>query len=127
MILLVDRFCKIVKMCQNDEEFCRYISHLKNQENEKIFRDYPSSAIKWGFSRYTHKCLSDFLENQDAKAFREVAEYACEQRQDILVIHKGERTKPLYISFTSDLNFTQLRKDWCLTYAQAHGLSVIME
>ena len=128
MIMLVDQTTfKVIQRCRHDEEFFTYIISLKNRENERMAMDLQYVGVKWGFTRYSHKFLKDFVENSDPEAFREVAAQACRQNQDMLVIHKGQGETPLLLPVVSDLTVAQLKKDWCKAFAKDHGIIVITE
>jgi hypothetical protein len=43
----------------------------------------------------------------------------------MLMIYKGEREGPLFLSAPSEASMNQLKKDWALSYAKDHGLHLI--
>ncbi len=125
MLMLVNRDFKVVKKCQNDQEFCDYICRLKNQENQEAESVSGYPRVTWEFMRCHHRFLRIFFGAIDQQEFREMAERSAAHQQDLLMIYKGEQETPLFVSAPCEFSIDQLKMDWVKSYAKEHGLHVI--
>ena len=124
MILLTDYAFNIMKEFDHDEQLW---VHLQKRAllSQPLCGENPD--IKWGFVYYSHRSLSDLSDLYRRQNFRNTVQQSYEKKHNMIVVHQGQRSNPFCFLNVPSLDADKLKRDWCKSYAAAHGLRIVRE
>lgn len=120
MIKLLDETCQVVGTFRSSVQLFSYLQensrHLDEQEREK-----------WRLVTYSYKTLTRILKELKSKSFADMAQEACQQERNMVVMCIGDASNPFIFLETPDLDVAELWNQWCSHYCQAQGLHIVTE
>ena len=79
----------------------------------------------WRFIVYRHEELKEIYAVMDNPPLTGIEREAFEQKLGLVEVRKGSVGLPVRILLTEDLDIRALQKDWCESYCEAHGYSIL--
>ena len=118
MIKLLDETCQELGTFRSSVQLFTYLRensrHLDEQEREK-----------WRLVTYSYKTLARILKELKGKSFADMAQEACQQEQNMVVMCIGDANNPFLFLETPDLDIAELWDLWCGHYSKAHKMTIV--
>jgi hypothetical protein len=121
MISLTNQTFNMIRRFKDEEKLWLYLQRQAQLETLA----QKAEGARWGFTYYAHHILKDFVEISSEKNFAQIVQQSCERQQNMIVIHQGTQGNPYCCLVTPELDTARLKRDWCKSYVDAHGLIVI--
>ena len=118
MIKLLDETCQVVGTFRSPVQlFTHLLENLKNL-------DEPERE-DWRFVTYSHKTFAKTLKDLKSKPFADMAQEACQQEQNMVVMCLGDANNPFLFLETPDLDIAELGEQWCEHYCKAYKMHIV--
>jgi hypothetical protein len=121
MLMLVNNTFTKPEAFANEEELW---VHIRKKAYAKAALG-TTPEEQWRFAYHPHHTLIDFLENRDNELFQKIAEQACAEEEQMLVIRQGDPKTAFFALATPELDTDKLKRNWCKAYAKNHGLRIL--
>lgn len=100
--------------------------HINNLETSKLVEsDARLSEKIWSFALFSNKQLSFLYYKTLERSFSKIGREAVEKELDLLEISKGDFQNPVQIPVTPEVDLSELRKNWCQEYCDAHDYLLV--
>ena len=120
MIKLLDETCQVVGTFRSPVQL---FTHLR--ENLKNLDD--PEREDWRFVTYSHKMLAKILKELKRNPFADMAQEACQQEQNMVVMCVGDADSPFLFLETPDLDMACIWTQWCEHYCKAHNMYIVTQ
>jgi len=103
------------------------IYHLiyANTDDHPLVGGLDLVHTRWRFVYYKHSQLTAIYSYTGESPIKGIEREAFDQGLDLIEIHQGSSFNPIQLAVTTDLDIESLKKDWCETYCEAHGYSLM--
>ncbi len=120
MIKLLDETCQELGTFRSSVQLFTYLrENLKNL-------DEPERE-DWRFVIYSHKMLARILKELKSKSFADMAQEACQQERNMVVMCIGDASNPFIFLETPDLDMAEIGEQWCEHYCKANKMYIVMQ
>lgn len=120
MIMLLDETYQEVKTVNTEEQLFLYLKESCRALDEQ-------GEQNWRFAHYSHKLLCPILKEIQGESFVDMAQQACRQENDLIVMSTGDGENPSLFIQTPDLDVEALRTEWCRRYCKANKMHIVTQ